>query len=41
MLVFYVCFGIVAGYVSARMYKMFGGENWKKNVLLTATVVPG
>ncbi|KAJ3339749.1 hypothetical protein HDU93_007865 [Gonapodya sp. JEL0774] len=41
MLVFYVFFGCVAGYVSARVYKMFGGEEWKKNVLLTALFVPG
>ncbi|KAI9015548.1 hypothetical protein DFJ74DRAFT_645012 [Hyaloraphidium curvatum] len=41
MLVFYVCFGSVAGYVSARMYKMFGGEDWRMNVILTAFLVPG
>ncbi|KXS10178.1 hypothetical protein M427DRAFT_62914 [Gonapodya prolifera JEL478] len=41
MLVFYVFFGSVAGYVSARAYKMWGGEEWKKNVLLTAIFVPG
>ncbi|KAJ3130179.1 hypothetical protein HK098_005426 [Nowakowskiella sp. JEL0407] len=41
MLVFYVCFGSGAGYYSARMYKMFGGEAWRKNVLLTAFMVPG
>ncbi|RKO92027.1 hypothetical protein BDK51DRAFT_30227, partial [Blyttiomyces helicus] len=41
MLVFYVFFGSVAGYTSARMYKMFGGENWKRNVTLTAFLFPG
>ena len=41
LLVSYVLFGWVAGYVSARFYKMFGGENWKRNVLLTAFLVPG
>ena len=35
-LVLYVCLGTPAGYVSARLYKMFGGEKWKSNVLLTA-----
>ncbi|KAI9091836.1 hypothetical protein DFS34DRAFT_634244 [Phlyctochytrium arcticum] len=41
MLVFFVLFGSVAGYVSARYYKMFGGESWKKNVAMTAMLVPG
>ncbi|KAJ3024200.1 hypothetical protein HKX48_004473 [Thoreauomyces humboldtii] len=41
MLVFYVLFGSVAGYTSARYYKMFGGEKWKRNVLMTALLVPG
>jgi transmembrane 9 superfamily member 2/4 len=40
-LVFYVLLGFVAGYTSARLYKMFGGENWKTNVLLTAFLLPG
>jgi transmembrane 9 superfamily protein 2/4 len=34
-------FGIIGGYVSARAYKTFGGENWKLNLILTPTVVPG
>ncbi|KAI8585494.1 hypothetical protein BDZ88DRAFT_432524 [Geranomyces variabilis] len=41
ILVFYVLFGSVAGYTSARYYKMFGGEKWKRNVLMTASLVPG
>jgi transmembrane 9 superfamily protein 2/4 len=41
MVVFYVFFGCVAGFISARAYKMFGGENWKRNVLMTALLVPG
>lgn len=40
-IVFYMCFGFAAGYTSARLYKMFGGESWKKSVFLTATLVPG
>lgn len=40
-LVLYVCLGTPAGYVSARIYKMFGGEKWKSNVLLTAFLCPG
>lgn len=41
VLVLYVCLGTPAGYVSARIYKMFGGEKWKSNVLLTAFLCPG
>ncbi|KAF9410192.1 hypothetical protein BGZ94_001728 [Podila epigama] len=41
MIVFYMFFGIVAGFVSARLYKMFGGEAWKRNVLGTAFLFPG
>ncbi|XP_064614807.1 LOW QUALITY PROTEIN: transmembrane 9 superfamily member 2-like [Liolophura sinensis] len=40
-LVLYVCLGTPAGYVSARIYKTFGGEKWKSNVLLTAFLCPG
>lgn len=40
-LVLFVCLGSPAGYVSARMYKMIGGELWKTNVLLSAFFFPG
>ncbi|XP_043463720.1 transmembrane 9 superfamily member 2 isoform X1 [Leptopilina heterotoma] len=40
-MVLYVCLGTTAGYVSARMYKSFGGDKWKSNVLLTAMLSPG
>uniref|UniRef100_A0A8D8UJQ7 Transmembrane 9 superfamily member n=1 Tax=Cacopsylla melanoneura TaxID=428564 RepID=A0A8D8UJQ7_9HEMI len=40
-MVMYVCLGTPAGYVSARIYKSFGGEKWKSNIILTATLVPG
>lgn len=40
MIVFYMFFGIVAGFVSARLYKMFGGEAWKRNVVGTAFLFP-
>ncbi|KAG8182614.1 hypothetical protein JTE90_021750 [Oedothorax gibbosus] len=40
-MVLYVCLGTPAGYVSARMYKAFGGIKWKSNVLLTSTLCPG
>ncbi|XP_011304608.1 transmembrane 9 superfamily member 2 isoform X1 [Fopius arisanus] len=40
-MILYVCLGTPAGYVSARIYKSFGGEKWKSNVLLTAMLSPG
>ncbi|XP_073987345.1 transmembrane 9 superfamily protein member 2 [Rhodnius prolixus] len=40
-MVVYVCLGTIAGYTSARIYKSFGGEKWKSNVLLTSMLCPG
>ena len=40
-MVLYVCLGTTAGYISARIYKSFGGEKWKSNVLLTSMLSPG
>lgn len=40
-MVLYVCLGTTAGYVAARIYKSFGGEKWKSNVLLTSMLSPG
>lgn len=40
-LIFYVFFGIVAGYVSARLYKTMQGVHWKTTLMLTAFLVPG
>ncbi|XP_072519958.1 transmembrane 9 superfamily protein member 5 isoform X1 [Salminus brasiliensis] len=39
--VLWVLLGTPAGYVSARLYKSFGGEKWKTNVFLTALLCPG
>lgn len=41
VMVLYVVFSIVSGYVSARISKSFGGANWKSNALLTSTICPG
>jgi len=41
MLVMFVFLGTPAGFVSSRMYKMFGGIQWKSNVMMTAIVMPG
>ncbi|XP_072180316.1 transmembrane 9 superfamily member 2-like [Diadema setosum] len=40
-LVLYVLLGFIAGFVSSRMYKTFGGERWKSNVISTSFLVPG
>lgn len=40
-MVLFVCLGTPAGFVSARIYKSFGGEKWKSNVLLTSMLSPG
>jgi transmembrane 9 superfamily protein 2/4 len=40
-MVCYVLLGTTAGYISARLYKMFGGERWAMNVLMTALLCPG
>uniref|UniRef100_A0AAR2JSC6 Transmembrane 9 superfamily member n=1 Tax=Pygocentrus nattereri TaxID=42514 RepID=A0AAR2JSC6_PYGNA len=39
--VLWVLLGTPAGYVSARLYKSFGGEKWKTSVFLTALLCPG
>ncbi|CAF0949458.1 unnamed protein product [Adineta ricciae] len=40
-IVCYVLLGTPAGYTSARLYRLFGGENRKKNVVMTAVACPG
>jgi transmembrane 9 superfamily protein 2/4 len=40
-LVCYFLLGTPSGYISARLYKMFGGEKWGLNVLFTAILCPG
>eukprot|EP00928_Gymnodinium_smaydae_P022078 TRINITY_DN1865_c0_g2_i1.p1 TRINITY_DN1865_c0_g2~~TRINITY_DN1865_c0_g2_i1.p1 ORF type:complete len:629 (-),score=158.57 TRINITY_DN1865_c0_g2_i1:158-2044(-) len=41
MMLLFTFAGIAAGYVSARLYKIFNGEDWKTATLLTATFYPG
>mmetsp|Transcript_4466 Transcript_4466/g.5527 ORF Transcript_4466/g.5527 Transcript_4466/m.5527 type:complete len:636 (-) Transcript_4466:845-2752(-) len=41
MLLLFVFMGYPAGYVSSRLYKMFGEKNWKHNTLVTAMLFPG
>lgn len=40
-MILFVLLGTPAGYVSARVYKSFGGVKWKSNVLLTSIFSPG
>jgi len=41
LLLLFVFMGCLAGFISARIYKMFGGKSWRRNTLLTATLFPG
>lgn len=40
LLLLYVFMGSFAGYYSARLYKMYGGTQWKRNTLATAFFFP-
>ena len=40
ILILYTFLGFVGGYVSARVYKTFGGDAWKRNIVLTPVMVP-
>lgn len=41
MLMMFVFMGLFAGYFSARLYKSFRGEEWKKMTIRTALMFPG
>lgn len=41
MVLLYTILGFIGGYASARVYKTFGGEQWKLNIALTPFLVPG
>ncbi|CAD6218171.1 unnamed protein product [Miscanthus lutarioriparius] len=41
MLLVWVLMGLLAGYSSSRLYKMFKGSEWKKITLKTAFLFPG
>ncbi|MQM09540.1 hypothetical protein Taro_042409 [Colocasia esculenta] len=41
MVLLWVFMGLFAGYSSARLYKMFKGNEWKKSTLKTAFMFPG
>ncbi|KAH8689392.1 putative multispanning membrane protein [Talaromyces proteolyticus] len=37
----FVFAGLFSGYFSGRLYKTLGGQQWKKNTVLTASLFPG
>lgn len=41
MFILYVIFSIIASFVSGYLYKFWGGDNWKLNMILTPVLVPG
>jgi len=41
MIIMYVLFGFIGGFVSAQSYKTMAGENWKLNIIMTPLLVPG
>ena len=41
MILLYTVFGFIGGYTAGRVYKSFGGERWKMNIVLTPVLVPG
>merc|ERR1719254_166291 len=41
MMLLFTFMGIFGGYSSARLYKVFGGDDWKLTTLLTAFMFPG
>ena len=41
ILLLFAVTGILAGAVSGRLYKMFGGESWERNSLGTSFLIPG
>ncbi|KAK3988532.1 transmembrane 9 superfamily member 7 [Cladorrhinum sp. PSN332] len=37
----FVFAGLLSGYFSSRVYKTFGGRDWRRNTVVTATLFPG
>lgn len=37
----FVFAGVFSGYFSGRVYKTFGGKNWRKNTVITGILFPG
>lgn len=41
IIILYTFLGSVGGYTAARVYKSFGGEEWKKLIIMTPLLIPG
>merc|ERR1719454_2486283 len=41
MMLLFTFMGVLAGYSSSRLYKVFSGEDWKTATLMTALLFPG
>jgi transmembrane 9 superfamily protein 2/4 len=41
IIIFYILFGFIGGYVSSRAYKFFNGESWKQCFFYTPVALPG
>lgn len=41
MFIVFIFFSTISSYVSGYIYRFFGGENWKVNMILTPVLVPG
>ncbi|KAF2477761.1 uncharacterized protein BDR25DRAFT_275127 [Lindgomyces ingoldianus] len=41
IIIFYMIFGFIGGYVSSRVYKFFHGESWKLCFFYTPVALPG
>ncbi|EGV65656.1 hypothetical protein CANTEDRAFT_102321 [Yamadazyma tenuis ATCC 10573] len=41
MFILYIFFSAVSSFVSSYLYRFFGGEEWKMNILLNPLLVPG
>jgi transmembrane 9 superfamily protein 2/4 len=37
----FILAGVFAGYFSGRVYRTFGGVEWRRNVVVTGTLIPG
>lgn len=41
MFMLYIFFSLVSSFISSYIYRFFGGENWKVNMILNPLLVPG
>ena len=41
IIIFYLLFAVVGGYINSRLYKMHNGKDWKQNTLQGALLIPG